>query len=255
VEGVRLLISDLDGTLLGNDTALERFAHWHARARGSVRLAYNSGRFFESVSELVASTPLPAPDAVIGGVGTDIRIFPEGERIDGWPCPSAPWHRREILDALAGCRELEPQPDQYQAEFKLSYYAHDLDGTFLADLRRRLADAGLPVEIVYSSNRDLDVLPAGTDKGSAASLLAARWGFAPEQVIVAGDTGNDAAMFGRGFRGIVVDNADDQLKQWHGGDVYHSGQSHADGVLDGLEYWLSSDVGHASNVPTSKKAR
>ena len=255
MEGARLLISDLDGTLLGNDAALERFADWHETVRGSVRLAYNSGRFFESVSELVASTPLPAPDAVIGGVGTDIRIFPYGERVDGWPRPLAPWRRRDILSALARYRELEPQRDEYQAEFKLSYYAPDLDCAFLVDLRRRLAASGQFVEIVYSSNRDLDVLPAGINKGSAASFLATCWGFTPERVIVAGDTGNDASMFARGFRGIVVDNGDAQLKCLRGADVYHSGEAHADGVLDGLEHWLSSDVGHVSNVPKTDKAR
>ena len=39
---------------------------------------YASGRFFESVEEDVRTTPLPEPLAVIGGVGSEIRSFPEG---------------------------------------------------------------------------------------------------------------------------------------------------------------------------------
>jgi hydroxymethylpyrimidine pyrophosphatase-like HAD family hydrolase len=94
---------------------------------------------------------------------------------------------------------------------------------------------------VYSSNRDLDVLPAGVDKGSAAAFLASHFGFQPRQVVVAGDTGNDASMFTHGFRGIVVGNAQAELKSLCSPDVYKSDGSYADGVLEGLEYWLRCD--------------
>ena len=139
---------------------------------------------------------------------------------------------------MAQFRELVPQPDEFQAEFKLSYFAEDLDRGFLVEVPRRLAASGQAVEIVYSSRRDLDVLPAGVNKGSAAAFLATGWGFSAGQVIVAGDTGNDASMFTHGFRGVVVENAHAELNSLRSHDVYHSAKTFADGVLDGLQYWL-----------------
>ena len=59
--------------------------------------------------------------------------------------------------------------------------------------------------------------------------------------IVSGDTANDLMMFLQGFRGIVVANAHRELKELSGEKVYVSPYAYAEGVLDGLRYWLSHD--------------
>ncbi len=241
MEGQYLLISDLDGTLLGDEAALERFADWHRARRGTVRLVYNSGRFFESVAEVVAGTALPEPEAVIGGIGTQVRRYPQGTNlVDGWPRGFAHWQRDRIARELGRYGQLEPQPEEFQAEFKLSFYAHDLDQEFLDGLARRLAAAGQEVEIVYSSSRDLDFLPAGVNKGTAAAQLARTWGYEPWQVLVSGDTGNDKAMFAQGFRGIVVANAQEELKRIQAPTIYHARRGFAAGVQEGVEFWLAA---------------
>jgi len=242
VESGSLLVSDLDGTLLGDEEALDRFAGWYETRRANLRLAYATGRLFDSVVDLVGSTSLPEPDAVIGAVGTEITLCPSGKGVDDWPPHAETWAPDAIRGMLAKLTKLTPQPAEFQTEYKLSYYARDLDARFLVKLHRHLADAGHYVETVYSSNRDLDVLPPAVNKGSALMFLASEWGLRCDRVIVAGDTGNDASMFRAGFRGIVVNNAQPELAALRGAGIYHAKRAYAAGVLEGVQHWLDGVV-------------
>ena len=48
-----LIVSDVDGTLLGDDRALREFTDWLAPRRAQFRLAYNSGRFPDSIRQSI----------------------------------------------------------------------------------------------------------------------------------------------------------------------------------------------------------
>jgi mannosylfructose-6-phosphate phosphatase len=239
MERVNLLVSDLDYTLLGDDRATEQFGHWYRGARDQLRLAYSSGRFCESMAESVRSSGLPEPDALIGGVGTEICLLPLQTRIGGWPPEVDGWNEAGIRAVLAAYRELKPQPAPLLSKFKISYYGYDLSDAFLRHLRRQLVALGHHAEIIYSSHRDLDILPAGANKGTAAAHLAQYWKIDPERVIVAGDSGNDREMFRHGFRGIVVGNAQPELQELKNPSIYHATGRFAAGVIEGLNYWLA----------------
>ena len=238
MERMNLIVSDLDGTLLGDDAALHRFAAWYDEMRTDFRLAYSSGRFLDSIRESIAETDLPEPDALICGVGTEIYAGDDDVRLSGWPQVIAEnWNAHLIRRVCAQFGELEPQPDEFQSNYKISYYAHYLTESCLARLRQALDAAGQKASVVYSSHRDLDVLPARTHKGAAAGFLADHWSISRRRVIVAGDSGNDAAMFHEGFRGIVVGNAKPELRALEGPSIYHAAASYAAGVVEGLEHW------------------
>jgi len=237
-----LLVSDLDGTLVGDDPALLRFADWHAQNRDRVVLAYATGRLYDDVRALVRATDLPTPYAVLAAVGTDIRLFESHAPLPDWPPPEAreQWNAEQVRRVLADDHRLIDQPATVQTPNKVSYFAYDLAPEELQELAATLADAGLKADLTYSSRRDLDVMPAGVNKGSAVMHLAQKLEIADPHVIVCGDTGNDLAMFKCGFRGVVVGNAHRELKALACDRVFVAGSYCAGGVLEGVEHWLKS---------------
>ena len=115
-----------------------------------------------------------------------------------------------------------------------------------------LLEQSIRAELVYSSQRDLDVLPLGCNKGTAAEYVAHYLGFESSEVIVCGDSANDIAMFDYGFAGVVVGNAHPELKALDDPLVYQSTFDYAKGVLDGIRYWLDRrDVERPSELKAS----
>jgi mannosylfructose-6-phosphate phosphatase len=200
-------------------------------------LVYSSGRFADSISESIEKTALPRPEAIIGGVGTEVRLFECGTILDLWPETFGPWDADSIRTAALVHKELDPQPEKFQSKYKISFYGYDLAPEFLHLLQLQLSGLGHRVNLVYSSDRDLDILPEKIDKGTAAAFLAGYWQIPVERVFVSGDSANDSAMFQHGFRGIVVGNGHPELKALHDPAVYKAAASYAFGVLEGLAYW------------------
>lgn len=234
-----LLVSDVDFTLLGDDDYLAEFADWYQANKSHFRLVLTSGRFPNSIIESVETTRLPEPDVVVGGVGSEICFFPSRNVVPGWPvCQLKHWDGGRVRSILAEFKRLEPQDDEFQSDFKVSYFLHDADPAELDQILSSLLEHSIRAELVYSSQRDLDVLPLGCNKGSAAEYVAHYLGFERSDVIVCGDSANDFAMFGYGFAGIVVGNAHPELKALDDPSVYQSTHKYAKGVLDGIDYWL-----------------
>ncbi len=236
-----LMISDLDDTLLGDDDALCRFEAFFDSIKERVSVIYASGRFCASICQDIHATLLPQPVAIIGGVGTEIHSFPEGHLEQTWMQRiSQYWSAQIVRDVLSDEEALVPQPGEFQSEFKVSYFLRDASGKQLSRLREKLIVAGIRVSLIYSSDRDLDILPAGVDKGAAAAFMADKIGFTADRVIVAGNSGNDARLFEHNFRGIIVGNAHQELKRQFADDdrVYQSPYTWADGIRDGMQHWI-----------------
>jgi len=167
---VRLFSSDLDGTLIGNPESSQRFKTAWAALTPEARplLVYNSGRLIDDLRRFIDDGTLPAADYYIGGVGTQVFDVRAGRMLDelhahladGWDLTRV----RELVSKFPGIR---PQPDEFQHEFKSSWFLDQAKPEDLRELKRRIAEADLSVKLVYSSNRDLDVLPRQATKGGA----------------------------------------------------------------------------------------
>ena len=239
---IRLLSSDLDGTLIGAPGATRRFRDFWQSLPEDRRptLVYNSGRTFDDMLNLLAEGLLPTPDFLIGSVGTQLFDMAAGSLVGdftnefrhGWDLAAV----EEIVSSIPG---IERQPPEFLHPYKSSWYLHDAAEEHLAELSAGLAAAGVEANVVYSSRRDLDVLPKAADKGRAVQWLCGRIELPLGQVVVAGDTGNDAAMFRLpGVRGIAVANAlPDLLDALDGTAAFRANLEVADGVIEGLRHF------------------
>lgn len=239
---LRLFSADLDGTLLGNPEAVQRFKTAWERLpmRGRPLLVYNSGRLVDDIRKFVSDGILPFPDYYIGGVGTQIYNARTERFLNDFNAHLAEgWGTTRVKEIAAAFPGLRPQPEEFQHPYKSSWFLEHAAPEQLAELKSRLAEAGLEVNVVYSSGRDLDILPRHATKGGALQWLCARLGIPLEAVLVAGDTGNDSSMFRLpGARGIIVENAQPELLEATVDiPTYCSRAVLADGVLDGLLHY------------------
>ncbi|ASY63127.1 Sucrose-phosphatase [Sinorhizobium sojae CCBAU 05684] len=240
---VRLLASDLDGTLLGNEAAAERFSRrWHALNRDErPLLVYNSARTADDMLSLVEARILPRPDYVIGGVGTVIAdMFIPGPLQAFIEELGPPFESQAIAAVMDSIMGAAPQPQSHQLPHKKSWHLPEAAEATIREIAMLFAAAGLDVKLVYSSRRDLDILPPAGGKGSALGWICRRLSIPLDEVVVAGDSGNDREVFEMPHvRGVVVANALSELRDAASLHRRHflASSCHADGVIEGLRHW------------------
>jgi sucrose-6F-phosphate phosphohydrolase len=232
----KLLVTDLDGTLIGDEAALTRFRAAWPTLSADYYLVYASGRPYRSIRQVMADQALPAPDAVISGVGSEI-YDDTGFPWPGWARRHTAWSGDLVRATLAQFPRLRLQTDDSQTPLKVSYRVEDLTLKEEVEIRRALEAAGLEITFIYSHGSYLDILPSGAGKGLATRFLAEEWRLTDEEVLVFGDSGNDIELLAAGFRSTMVANGLPELRAVIGSEVYLSPESYADGILDGLRYW------------------
>jgi len=233
-----MLCTDLDGTLVGDDEAMHEVLE-RVSAEGIV-LAFSTGRTVGQVEELVEEASIEPPEAAMCLVGTEVYFVLDGELVldPRWAeAISRGWDREVLDEVLKDMKELEPQEEQWQTDFKRSYYLREDHSQVVNEIRRRVQEASLAARIVYSGGQFLDIIPARSGKARATAYAAYRLGIEPESVIVCGDSGNDLAMFEAGFRGIIVGNAEEELQEFSGDNAYHAEADHGAGIIEGLEHF------------------
>jgi hypothetical protein len=190
------------------------------------------------------------PDAVVGALGTQIRIGDQVVR--DWPNRFRAWDRKPIDTVMAELGH-EPHPPSVQTPYKASFHVppHRRHETLLA-----VRAAGLNSRVVVSGPSNFDIIPPTAGKAAAAHHLAQRLGVGPfNRMIVAGDSGNDLDMFRLNAKGIAVGNARDELIAGVDAErTYMAQLSRAAGVVEGLHAWGAMSGGGADESEPSARS-
>jgi len=259
-----MLASDLDGTLIpaglgGDGTEGIRSFSAAVAARG-LELAYVTGRDLDLALRGIARFGLPLPDLFVCDVGTSVYHRVPG--FDRFAPDEAYWERmrvalggagpHDLSAALRGVEGLSLQEERKQTPFKVSYWvAAGALPVARAEVEARLDAFPVPPHAIWShdphSGRPLlDLLPRGVAKHTGLEYVRASGGLALDDIVFAGDSGNDFHAFLSGHPAIVVANAPEALKaevraraevERTVDRLYFARAPFADGVLEGCRHF------------------
>ena len=235
----RLLVSDIDNTLIGDHDGLVSLVRMLRERPRSFGFGVATGRHLPSALDILRQMRVPLPDVMITAVGTEIHYGPEVRPDTGWLRHIQHLWRRDALVALfADVPGLTVQSDDQQSPYKLSFNVDPQVAPSVRELEMRVHQARLHANLIYSHEAYLDVLPIRASKGQAIRYLAYKWGLPLHDFLVAGDSGNDVEMLIGDTRAVVVSNHSVELEKLRGLEhVYFAGAPCAFGIIEGIRHY------------------
>lgn len=234
----RLIITDLDNTLTGDDEGLQAFANL-IRENRHVGFGVATGRNLQMALKLIEQLQLPMPDVLDTATGTELYY---GEKLvsdRSWRKQiSHQWNPSGVREILDGVDGLFYQSSDEQSLFKVSYKLDLESAPSLAQIKRLLREAKLKAKVVLSLGIYLDIIPVRGGSDLSIRHLLYKWGFSPEQLLVAGDSGNDEGMLKGRTLGVVVGNYSPELEKLRKlPRIYFAQAHHARGIIEGIKYY------------------
>ena len=245
---VRMIATDLDGTLLGEDKNISPINREALRAcyRKGVEIAFASGRSFHSARLLAKKLDVPvrllclngcmAAESAEGPVLFDTRLPREAAL--------SLWDRLQATGAYFICyagdkvymgnrqpysgHDTKPgrrgEPGYYQeytddeADFRAEgcaraskFVLFSLDAA-CRDRARRAVD-GLGVNVFSSWWDNVEIVPGGVSKGAGLARLAERYGISMADVMAFGDYDNDETMLSAVGHPVAMASGSEALKK------------------------------------------
>ncbi len=245
----RLIIADIDNTLTGDDDAMQRFFDLITQTDENIGFGIATGRRYEEVLAIMEEFSIPHPEVLITAVGTEIYYGKNLTADKSWRKHiDFRWEPDRIRSVLADVEGLFEQAPENQSPFKISFEYDASVAPGIAGIRRILRENGLRTNVIGSLGMFLDIIPSRAGAGLCIRHMAYKWGFPLENILVAGDSGNDEAMLAGNTLGVVVGNYSPELEKLRRFPrVYFAEASHANGIIEGINYYNFLDVIHIPN--------
>ncbi len=234
----RLLVTDVDDTLTGDDAALTALMQRLEESEARVGFGIATGRTLEKALELLEELEVPVPDVLITASGTELHY---GARL----LPDRSWERqiryrwnrdevRRAVEELPGLKRLVDAETKY----RLRYRVDPKKAPSVRAIRRHLRQKGLRVTTIPDHEIYLDIVPVRASLGLAIRFFCFKWNLDSRRLLVAGDSGNDEDMLSGDTLGVVVGNHTPELERLRGRPgIYFADRDHAWGVCEGIDWY------------------
>lgn len=262
---MKILATDLDRTLIPNGShKKDIFAYKNISKilkKNNIGVIYVTGKRKDQINSVMKKYSLPKPLFCITSVGTEIYSYDKTfvlyekwrkQLLKQWMLGT----REKIKESLRGIKELRPQSESTANEFKQSFIA---DISIPQKKLEKLISKKISVKhsIIYSVdvNRNIaqiDILPKDADKKKALQFLLGNLKY--DDVLVAGDSGNDLAMLTANWKSVLVKNAKKSVKEVYllkksnkkyvpTGKLTRFNGNYAAGILEAMVYygWIAED--------------
>ena len=234
----RLLVTDVDDTLTGDDEAMAMLMKRLETTDAKVGFGIATGRTLDEALALMNELNMPVPDVLITAAGTELHY---GTHL----LPDRSWERQiryrwdlnEVHRVLQGIPGLD-RVHLSETKYRLRYRLDPKRAPDLKEIRRRVRQEGLRVTTILDHEIYLDVLPIRASCGFAIRFFCFKWNLEPQRLLVAGDSGNDWDMLSGDTLGVVVSNHTPELDRLRGRPRVHFAKSaHARGILEGIDWY------------------
>lgn len=234
----RLIIADLDNTLTGDAESFDKFKNL-IRENDHIGFGVTTGRRLEKAVQMIDEMGLPRPDLIDTDAGTQLHYGADLNADLSWrKSIGFAWDPEGIRNTIEPLQGVELQSEVEQSEFKIGYKLDRESKTTPAKIRKMLREAGLRAKVVASLGVFIDIIPVRGGSDLSLRHVLWKWSFTPENVLVAGDSGNDAGMLLGRTLGVVVANHGPELNRLKKRPrVYFASESNAGGILEGIEYY------------------
>ena len=234
----RLLVTDVDDTLTGDDEALGALLAELDSTTTDVGFGIATGRTLEQALELFDDLGVRVPDVFITASGTELhygaRLFQDRSWERQIRYRWEPAKVRAVMETIPGLTRLGSAETEYRFRYQIELGSAPAP----RDIRRLIRQQGLRASAIFDREIYLDIVPVRASPGLAIRFFCFKWNLEPQRLLVAGDSGNDWDMLSGDTLGVVVGNHTGELDRLRGRPrVYFSGRNHAWGVLDAIGWY------------------